>query len=1014
MLADMELRVSSPVLVGRSGQLSVLDSALAKVRRRSPSAVLVGGEAGVGKSRLVSEFAEQSRGAGVRTLIGGCLELGADGLPFAPFTFVLRELVRDLGAAGVAQLLPGSSTRELARLLPEFGEPAGPDDAGEARARLFEQVLLLLERLADAGPVVLVIEDMHWADRSSRDLLAFLIRNQPSADGVMIVVTYRSDELYHVHPLRPLLAELDRIGWVTRMDLGRLARRDTARLVAQITGRRPDDDLLEAVYRRTEGNPLFVEALLDDGGPGAGLSESLRDLLVAAVRRLPEPTQEVVRVASAGGERISHGLLAAVTGLEIAALARALRPAVAANVLLTDSDWYVFRHALIREAVHDELLPGERDQLHRRFAEAICADPALVMPGCRVQAAVEQAHHWHAAHDVTRALVSAWQAAGQAGRSLAYAEQREMLSRVLELWEQVPDAAQRIGADHVAVLEESVRAAELAGEDDRAVTLAQAALREIDAAVEPVRAALLLVTGGHLKYHLGRADYANDLRQAVRLVPADPPSSARARVLQVLAHCTLHVHGGWDDPELRAAAEEAVVIARRAGDAAVEAAARVTLACAEPIAGNVERIRAQLAQARAVASRAKAYQQLLEAATTESEILEGEGLHEPAATVAREGLTAAREHGLTRTYGAVLASNLAEPLVSLGRWDEAAEILERALRLFAQRVYRTYLWRLVGDIAVARGDLATAAESVAAIRTALDDTRYLDQYHLPLVRLETELLLAQGRPAGALSAVEDALDRFDVLQSPRYTWPLLIAGARACAATTARDDALLTKATALCERLRTVAGKLTAEGLAQQAHQLTFAAEAARAVRALAAAEPGELPQLADNPAWDEAVQAWGAAGEPYPLAVTLLRSAEAALGAGDRDGGTTRLRRAAELAQRLGAGPLSDEVALLARRARITLGQPGEDADPQAAPGRVGHAPIPEPERLGLTPRELDVLRLVAAGRSNRGIADELFISVKTAGVHVSNILGKLGVTSRGEAAATAHRLRLFDSFQP
>ena len=460
MLAGVEPQVSSPVVVGRSGQLAALETALAGAVRGHPSAVLVGGEAGVGKSRLVSEFAALSRGAEARVLIGGCLGLGVDGLPFAPFTAVLRELVRDLGAAGVAGLLPGGSARELARLLPEFGEPAGPQDAGEARARLFEQMLILLEHLADPGPVVLVIEDMHWADRSTRDLLAFLIRNQASADGVLIVATYRSDDLHRTHPLRPLLAELDRIGWVTRMELDRLTRQDTGRLIAQITGRGPDDDLLAAVYRRTEGNPLFVEALLDNGELGSGLPESLRDLLVAAVRRLPEETQEVVRVASAGGERTDHGLLAAVTGLDGSALARALRPAVAANVLLTDSDGYLFRHALIREAVHDELLPGERGQVHRRFAEVIAADPALVMPG---RAPGEQFYHWYAAHDTARALVSAWQAAGQAGRALAYAEQLGMLSWVLELWEQVPDAAQRIGADHVAVLEEAVRVAETDG-----------------------------------------------------------------------------------------------------------------------------------------------------------------------------------------------------------------------------------------------------------------------------------------------------------------------------------------------------------------------------------------------------------------------------------------------------------------------------------------------------------------------------------------------------------------------
>jgi predicted ATPase len=210
------------------------------------------------------------------------------------------------------------------------------------------------------------------------------------------------------------------------------------------------------VYRRTEGNPLFVEALLGDGGSDADLPESLRDLLVASVRRLPEETQDAVRIASAGGDRAGHGLLAAVTGLDGSELARALRPAVAANVLLTDADSYVFRHTLIREAMHDELLPGERGQVHRRFAEVIAAHPELVLPGSAVQAAVEQARHWYAAHDTGRALVSAWQAAGRAGRALAYAEQLGMLSRVLELWEQVPDAAQRIGAGHGTVLEAAV------------------------------------------------------------------------------------------------------------------------------------------------------------------------------------------------------------------------------------------------------------------------------------------------------------------------------------------------------------------------------------------------------------------------------------------------------------------------------------------------------------------------------------------------------------------------------
>ena len=195
--------VVSPTLVGRSDQLTALDDALAAAGAGRPSAVLIGGEAGIGKSRLVSEFAGRAIRAGTRVLAGGCLELGADGLPFAPFTSVLRDLVRDLGVDGVARLLPGGATRELARLLPEFGEPGGPDDAGEARARLFEQMLILLEQLSERGQVALVIEDAHWADQSTRDLLSFLIRNQPILDRLLIVVTYRSDELHRDHPAAP-------------------------------------------------------------------------------------------------------------------------------------------------------------------------------------------------------------------------------------------------------------------------------------------------------------------------------------------------------------------------------------------------------------------------------------------------------------------------------------------------------------------------------------------------------------------------------------------------------------------------------------------------------------------------------------------------------------------------------------------------------------------------------------------------------------------------------------------
>jgi len=304
------------------------------------------------------------------------------------------------------------------------------------------------------------------------------------------------------------------------------------------------------------------------------------------------------------------------------------------------------------------------------------------------------------------------------------------------------------------------------------------------------------------------------------------------------------------------------------------------------------------------------------------------------------------------------------------------------------------------------------------IRAVLDRTRFKDEHQLPLARLETELRLAQGRPGDALATTDDALERFDLLRSPRYTWPLLAAGARACSpAATARDQSLTTRAAGLRERLRTAAGKLAAEGLAQRAHQLTFAAELTGADGTPGSGDgtpggpgPGQAMTSGDaRAAWDNAARAWEAVGQPYPLAAALLRAAETALGAGDRGAAGPRLRRARLLAEELGARPLSGDIAQLARRGRISLTREAAATDDGSAAGTAGLPPVPGEPPLGLTAREYEVLRLVAAGHSNREIAGELFISVKTASVHVSNILGKLGVPSRGEAAATAHRLGLF-----
>jgi predicted ATPase len=471
----------SPVIVGRDEQLAALEAALAATHGGEPAAVLLGGGTGVGKTRLVTEFAGRVAGAGGRALTGGCLEPDAARLPFAPFTAVLRQLVLDIGVEGVRAMLSRSARTELGRLLAELGTAADQQDELDhlqARARLFEQLLALLGQLARTAPLTLIVEDVHRADASSRELLAFLIANLAAAP-LLIVVTFRSDELTRTHPLRPLFAELGRISWVERTELPRLTRTEAAAQMAAILAHEPPPEQADAVFSRSEGNPLFVEHLL---GYQSDPPASLRDLVVASAQRLPEETRELLRVASAGGIWLGLALLTQVSGLTEEDLSRALRPAVSANVLYPHGDGYQFRHALIQEVMHADLLPCEHARLHERYAKAIAANPGLVPPGC---APTSLAHHWYWAYDLTSALISAWQAAAEASRALAHSEQLGMLERVLELWDCVPDAAERIGADHVQVLEKAAAIAEITGESDRGRGFATAAQKATKAARSP-------------------------------------------------------------------------------------------------------------------------------------------------------------------------------------------------------------------------------------------------------------------------------------------------------------------------------------------------------------------------------------------------------------------------------------------------------------------------------------------------------------------------------------------------
>jgi len=240
-------RVSSPVFVGRTAELDRLCRALDEAGERRPTVRLVAGEAGIGKTRLVAEFAGRARESGAHILVGGCLQVGGTGLPYAPFVAALRPLLRGVGEDRLGELV-GQDRRELARLLPDLGPSERQGEASQtdgqlsgtaAQARLFEIVLGLLRRLSDDATVLLVIEDLHWADASTRDLLSFLMRSIHDS-RFTCVATYRSDELHRRHALRPLLAELQRLQNVDDIELGGFGKAELAEQIAGITGEQPD------------------------------------------------------------------------------------------------------------------------------------------------------------------------------------------------------------------------------------------------------------------------------------------------------------------------------------------------------------------------------------------------------------------------------------------------------------------------------------------------------------------------------------------------------------------------------------------------------------------------------------------------------------------------------------------------------------------------------------------------------------------------------------------------------
>jgi DNA-binding CsgD family transcriptional regulator/tetratricopeptide (TPR) repeat protein len=990
----------SAAFVGRDRELSRLRAVVGGDARL----LLVMGDAGVGKTRLVTEGMRRAAADGVVSVWGGCLPM-REALPLLPVMDALGELSRidggELLDAALA-VTPRYVRMEVQRLLPQLEAGAAESSArGESgqRNRLFAALAELLSAVAARRDTALVVEDVHWADTSTLDCLTFLTRPRRDA-ALTVLVTCRSDET----SLDPLVAEwLTHVrgsGGVTEVRLGPLSRDEVAEQVAGLGGSPASAPVVDELYARAEGNPFFTEQLVaaivsaPDGvlGPGGALPRRLAELLLTRAATCSETARTVLSALAVAGQPLSEELLEAVSGLDVDAVRGGLRELSTARLLADGVTGGAAqpRHALLAEAVAAELLPGERATLHERMARALQETGDDVL-------AAEAVGHWAAAGRAAEELPARVNAAGTAERVFGYVEAARHWQRAIELFESVPGPERLAGMGLPHLYVRCLDALEAAGDHEHGEALAAEAYRRFAEDSDPLVAASVHLRFARSRWLGSPAEARKLLEQALRLFERVPPSADHARAWMAYGRGLFQAEGHGD--ARRVALARALDVAEAAGATGIAAGIQVDLAHDACLRGQVAEGLAILRRASELAEAAGDGEAFLEVACGESDTLLKTGRFDQAVEAGLRGLKVASEYGRHASIDAyIVASNAAEAMLARGRTAEAAQLIDPLTdEPPARGTFAIHCLRAEIDLLRRNGEAAASRlrplKSVTGRISSSEDAGEFAQR-------AAEVAVWAGRPADGLAEAQEVLAAYEATDwAVQWGW-LLVMGMRACAELAgqgrARRDEAATRG-ALVAAGELVAWVENTGGTPFADHPYVATIPAARASWN---AERSRLTDAGDPRAWQTAADAWAALGCPHRVAYARWRHAEARLLTGEPPAAVADTIRAAAAAA-AGHVPLLTSIRALAARARIPLDTPA------SAPAGPPADAVP----YGLTDREVLVLRLLAAGRSNGEIGAELFISRKTASVHVSNILRKLGVSTRVEAAGLAERAGILDA---